>query len=185
MVDQTEYVLHIAATSSESIHAPLFIGTLNQSTLTTPPYPISIKLGKASLPDNISLTYTPSFTVHCIDDLHLHLGSLPTIAELQPTKNTYVSNVYHGYLSQVRSGRPQLFIESTNIEQLGSRNSPALLSFSFLFFIFAPSLLPLHFLFRNDEGIIFNFLPIVEVQLVPFTVHFEFLFFFKYILFLF
>ena len=31
-------------------------------------------------------------------------------------------------------------------------------------------------LFRNDEGIILNFLPIVEVRLVSFMAHFAFLF---------
>jgi len=42
-------------------------------------------------------------------------------------------------------------------------------------------ILSFHFffsLFRNDEGIILNFLPIVEVRLVPFMAHFAYFFIF-------
>ena len=118
-VGEAEYALHTAATSSVSLHVPVILGTLNQSILATPPYPVSVKFGKASLPKNISLSYTPSFTVHRADESHIHLHSLPTIADLQPSEGTYVSNVGYNSSSQTEFNySPEFFIETTNIKEL-------------------------------------------------------------------
>jgi len=70
-VNQSEYSLHITATSSTSVHTSTLIGTLNQSNLTTPPYPVSIKFSKAFFPSNLSLSLAPSLTVHNVDNLHI------------------------------------------------------------------------------------------------------------------
>jgi len=114
-VNQSEYSLHIAATSSTSVHASTLIGTLNQSNLTTPPYPVSIKFGKAFFPSNLSLSFAPSLTVHNVDDSHIHRRTLPTIVDLQPTKNTYISEVQYQSCSEATSLR---YIDSSNVADL-------------------------------------------------------------------
>ena len=110
-VGQSEYSLHIAATSSTLAHASTLIGTLNQARLTTPPYPVSIKHGEATLPDNLTLSFAPAFTVHNVDDSHIHHLTLPMIRELQPTKNMYISDVQSAVM-------PLRYIESSNISEL-------------------------------------------------------------------
>ena len=114
-VNRSEYSLHVAANSSTSVQASTLIGTLNQSGLTTPPYPVSVKFGNAFLPSNLSLSLAPSLTVHHIDSSHLHCGTLPSIANLQPSKNTFVSEVQYQSYTETEAIR---YIGSTNVADL-------------------------------------------------------------------
>ena len=115
MVNRSKYSLHVAANSSTSVQASTLIGTLNQSGLTTPPYPVSVKFGNAFLPSNLSLSLAPSLTVHHIDSSHLHCGTLPSIANLQPSKNTFVSEVQYQSYTETEAIR---YIGSTNVADL-------------------------------------------------------------------
>ena len=115
MVNQSEYFVHVTANSSASVHMSMLIGTLNQSHLTTPPYPVSIKFSKAFFPSNLSLSLAPSLTVHNIDNSHIHCSALPTITDLQPMKNTYISEFQYQSHSEARSLH---YNDSTNITEL-------------------------------------------------------------------
>jgi len=77
-VQHTEYSLHIVAPSS-SPHASMFIGTLNQDLLITPPFPVSIGAGDHSLPENRMLVYIPTVTLFAFMSNSLHYHYHPTM----------------------------------------------------------------------------------------------------------
>ena len=83
-VKQAEFALHAATASSLSEHASAVIGTLNQDLLVTPPYPVSVKKGESSLPDNRQLVHFPTIIPYAFTSHNLHNRYHPTMSELEP-----------------------------------------------------------------------------------------------------
>ena len=120
-VEPTEYALHVAATTSSSSQASVIIGTLNQPLLVTPPFPVSIKVGIAILPENRSLSYFSTFTPSAFTSQHLHYGYHPNIAELDPTDSNPVRYVRYTASSSVFQGHiHETLLEDSNIRDLES-----------------------------------------------------------------
>ena len=118
-VRPTEYALHAAAVSSSSAHASTVIGTLNQDLLVTPPYPVSVKSGEASFPDNRSLVSFLTITPFAFTSQSLHYRYHPTIAELEPTDYRAVQYIrYTASSSIVNSHIHESLLESSNINDL-------------------------------------------------------------------
>ncbi|KIJ91056.1 hypothetical protein K443DRAFT_100525, partial [Laccaria amethystina LaAM-08-1] len=120
-VQPAEYSLHVAASSSSSVHASTVLGTLNQDLLLTPPFPVSVKVGVALLPDNPSLTFIPTVKSLSLTSTTLHYRYLPAIAELNPTDYNTVQYVrYTSSSSMVNEGVREDFIETSTINVLES-----------------------------------------------------------------
>ena len=117
-VQQAEFALHAAAVSSSSAHAATVIGTLNQDLLITPPYPVSVKIGESSLPDNRSIVYLPTITPSAFTSHHLHSRFHPSIAELEPNDINPVRYIRYTASSSVFLGH----IHATLLEDLDIRN---------------------------------------------------------------
>jgi len=120
-VEPNEYALHVAAITSLSSQALVIIGTLNQSLLVTPSFPVSIKVGITVLPENRSLSYLPTFTPSAFTSQHLHHGYHPNIAELDPTDNNPVRYVRYTASSSVFQGHiHETLLGDSNIRDLES-----------------------------------------------------------------
>jgi hypothetical protein len=120
-VQPTEYSLHVAASSSSSTHASTVLGTLNQALLVTPPFPVSIKVGTARLPDNPSLTFIPTVKPLSQTSASLHSRYLPTIAEFNPTDYNSVQYVRYASSSSVVNERVHRnLLETSSINVLES-----------------------------------------------------------------
>lgn len=100
-VNHTEYALHAAATSSSSPHASVIIGTLNQPLLTTPSFPVSVKLGQPVLPDNRSLIDIPTVTPFAFTSHNLHNRYHPIIADLEPMDYNAVQFIHYTASSSI------------------------------------------------------------------------------------
>ena len=115
----TEYTLHTAAVSSSSAHASTVIGTLNQDLLVTPPYPVSVKSGEASFPDNRSLVSFFTITPFTFTSQSLHYRYHPIIAELEPMDYRAVQYIHYTASSSiVNSHIHKSLLESSNISDL-------------------------------------------------------------------
>ena len=117
-VQPAEFTLHVATVSSSLAHASTVMGTLNQDLLITPPYPVSVKSGIVSFPDNCLLyflTVTPfTFTSH---NLHYHYH--PTIEELNPMDDNVVQYIqFNTSLSVINGHIHENLLESSNIRNL-------------------------------------------------------------------
>jgi len=120
-VQPTEYSLHIAASSSSSVHVSTVLGTLNQDLLVTPPFPVSIKVSVARLPDNPSLTFIPTIKPLSQASASLHSRYLPAISELDPTDYNSVQYVrYTSSSSLVNEGAHENLIKTSSINVLES-----------------------------------------------------------------
>ena len=115
-VDHTEYVLHAAAASSSLFHASIIIGTLNQPLLVTPSFPVSVKAGVPTFPENCSLSHIPTFTPSAFTSSNLHHRYHPAIAELDPTDSNPVHYVRYTASSAIFQGHiHESLLENSNI----------------------------------------------------------------------
>ncbi|EDR11748.1 uncharacterized protein LACBIDRAFT_323910 [Laccaria bicolor S238N-H82] len=118
-VQPTEYALHVAAVSSSSAHASTVIGTLNQDLLITPPYPVSVKSGEASFPNNRSLVSFSTVTPFAFTSHSLHYRYHPTIAELDPMDYNAVQYIRFNASSSIVNGHiHEHLLEDSNIRDL-------------------------------------------------------------------
>jgi len=120
-VEPNEYALHVATTMSLSSQASVIIGTLNQSLLVMPSFPVSIKVGIAVLPENHSLSYLPTFMPSAFTSQHLHHGYHPNIAELDSTDNNPIQYIRYTVSSSVFQGHiHETLLGDSNIRDLES-----------------------------------------------------------------
>jgi len=120
-VDHTEYALHVATTSSSSSHTSIIIGTLNQPLLVTPSFPVSVKAGVLTFPENCSLSYIPTFTPSAFTSSNLHHRYHPAIAELDPMDSSPVHYVCYTASSSIFQGHfHESLTENSNIQDLES-----------------------------------------------------------------
>ena len=118
-VQPAEFALHVAAVSSSSMHALTVIGTLNQDLLVTPPYPVSVKNGNASYPENRSLVHFQSVTPYAFTSQSLHYRYFPTIGEIDPMDYNAVQYIRFNASSGVVNGHiHENLLESSNIRDL-------------------------------------------------------------------
>jgi len=144
-VQHTEFALHAAMVSSSLVHALTVIGMLNQDLLITPPYPVSVKIGKVFLLDNRLLIYLLTITPSAFTSHNLHNKYHPSISELKPNgfnpvwylRCTATSSVFHGHICET-------LLRDSNVHNLEAWALTVLPLCWVLFFLFL----------RNDEGII-------------------------------
>ena len=118
-VNPTEYALHLAATSSSSSHASVIIGTLNQHSIATPTFPVSVKAGVPVLPDNRALVDIPSVSPFAFTSHSLHYRYHPTIAELEPFDYNAVQFVRYTASSRIANNHiHENLLEHSNIRDL-------------------------------------------------------------------
>ena len=119
MVQPAEFTLHAATVSSSSMHASTIIGTLNQDLIVTPPYPVSVKSGVATLPENRSLSYFATVTPYAFTLRSLHYRYHPRIEELDPMDYNAVQYIRYSTSSGVVNDHiHENLLESSNIRDL-------------------------------------------------------------------
>ena len=118
-VQPAEFSLHVAASSSSSLHASTVIGTLNQDLIFTPPFPVSVKVGIAHSPENPSLVFFTPVTPSAYTSHSLHYRFHPTIAELDPLDYNPVQYIRYTASSSVANGHiHESLLENSNIRDL-------------------------------------------------------------------
>ena len=114
-VQRTEFALHAATVSSSSEHASTVISTLNK----TPPYPVSVKIGESTLPDNRSLVYLPTIVPSAFTSHNLHNRFHSTISEFEPTDLNPVRYIRYTSSSSIYTGHiHETLLENSNISDL-------------------------------------------------------------------
>jgi len=120
-VEPTEYALQVATSTSSSFLASIIIGTLNQPLIAMPSFPVSVKAGVAILPENHSLSYSPTFTPSAFTSSNLHHHYHPTIRELNPMDFNPVCYVCYTASSSISQGHiHESLLENSNIRKLKS-----------------------------------------------------------------
>jgi len=118
-IQHAEFALHVATVSSSSMQASTVISMLNQDLLITLPYPVSVKIGKASLPDNRPLVYLLTIALSAFTSQNLHSWYHPSISEFNPndynpvryTWYTASSSMFHSHIHET-------LLENSNISDL-------------------------------------------------------------------